>query len=139
MIMIVEENHKIVMCLLEIISLKDYTPETWRAASKKRRLHRRLNKAFLTIEDRPGNTLEEEEPTEFESVSNDDEYEQTRELDGTDQLGLADGCARSDGLVKFFILVNSYPGGCVYSFRNILSGQLRGRKVMMMASQTRMI
>ena len=35
LIMIVEENHKIVMCLLEIISLKGYSPETWRAASKK--------------------------------------------------------------------------------------------------------
>ena len=118
--------------------MKSYTPETWRAASKKRRFHRRLNKVFLTIEDRLGNILEEEEPTEFDSESNDDEYEQNK-LEGTPQLGLADGSARSDGSVKFFILVNSYPGGYVYSFRSILSGQLRGRKVMMMASQTRMI
>ena len=83
--------------------------------------------------------MEEEEPTEFDSESNDDEYEQNNELEGTDQLGLADGCTRSNGLVKFFILVNSYPGGYVYSFRSIMSGQLRGRKVMMMASQTRLI
>ena len=67
---------------------------------QKRRLHRRLNKIFLNIEDRLGNKLEEEEPTESESESNDDEYEQTRELDGTDQLGLADGCARGDALVN---------------------------------------
>ena len=78
MIRIVEENHKIVMCLLEIISLKGYTPETWWAASKKRRFHRRLNKVFLTIEKRLGNILEEEEPTEFDSESNVDEYEQIK-------------------------------------------------------------
>ena len=78
LIRIVEENHKIVMCLLEIISLKGYTPVTWRAASKKRRFHKRLNKVFLIIEKRLGNILEEEEPTEFDSESNVDEYEQIK-------------------------------------------------------------
>ena len=44
--------------------------------------------------------FKEEESTEIESESNTDEYEQTRELDGIDQLGLADGCARGDALVN---------------------------------------
>ena len=46
----------------EIISLKGYTPETWRAASKKRRLQRRLNTVFLTFKDRLGNILKKRSP-----------------------------------------------------------------------------